>query len=1372
MYRRSFFLFVLIVAALTTRALKRPHAVETAAADRMRADAIRQMKAMPIAFETNVGQTSGAASFVARGQGYAVWATADGPIIRLRRTHASSGAVVRMRVVGGAPAGHPSPESVLPGRANYFIGNEPAQWKTGVTRYGALRYAGVYPGIDLVLHGSQESLEYDFDVAPHVDPSRVALRFEGAKAVRLAQDGGLTLSLDDGEIGFRAPVAYQERGGAKEIVDAKYELDENDIVHFVVGPHDPARPLTIDPVLTYSTYLGGTAGQIAGLGNDKAFALAVDAYGYAYLAGLTSAIDFPIAGVPYDSSCSGCTNSGGDAWVAKINPTQSGAASLVFATYLGAGGTGSGTGSSVAYGVAVDGSGNVYLTGNTTGFDNPVTPANESFPTTASAFQSNNGGGLDGFLTKLNPTGSALLYSTYLGGNNTDEGSAVRVDDAGHAYVAGWAASTNFPELFNGFKISKPAVGFDGFVVKVDTNLSGPASLSYGTLVGGGGDDRVGAMAIDTLGRVYLTGYTQSYGATPFPILNGFQAVSPGGQHGFMTVVDPSQSGANSLVYSTLIVGSNTSTDGSAQNEGGVAVDAAGIVYVTGTTYGGTFPTTPGAFKSNVEQSDAYVLKIDPSQAGASSLLASTLLGGAFQEAPTGLVIDQDNNPVIVGSTGSSNLGVAACSAAKPGSTDGFVVVMDPSLGSVKFSTLLGGNGGDFIYGVGIGPASQIYVDGYTESANFPTTADSPSTTAAFDATQNGQDAFLSVIAPPFGSTCAAPVAAAQSATTPEDTPKSITLSATDADGNKAAPDTLTFTVATLPLHGTLDVLAGVMTHGSGSAYTAPVTYTPAANYNGADSFQFRVSDGWFTSSVVTVAITVTAVNDAPTADPQSVTTPEEAPKSITLTGSDPENQSLTFTITVNPTHGVLSGSGSARTYTPNLNYFGPDQFAFTVTDSGGAVSAPAIVSIGVTNVNDAPLTTSDSATTSEDVPVTVNVLANDSDPDGDPLNVTSVVCNNGAGANVNADQTIMITPPANFNGAIVCAYTVNDGHGGATTGQLTVSVTAVNDNPIAAPDFASTDDNTLIVVAVLANDADVDGDALQLGPIVTCQQGTATVNLDQTVTYKPLTGFGGADQCTYSVSDPFGGTASGLLTVSVTAVNDPPVVTKPGDLLTLEGGSVSLQIVASDPDGDALTFVVNGLPNGLTIDANGLISGAPKAGSAGSYDVSVTANDGHGGETTVSFKWTVTVPIGVNQPPVCTAAQPSLSVLWPPDRRLIPISILDVVDPDGGQPTLTVTRILQDEPTNTFGDGSTWIDGFGVGTSTPQIRAERTGTPKVPGDGRIYDIFFTATDSFGATCSGFVQVSVPHDQNGGPSIDSGVRYDSTVAGGQPIGKP
>jgi hypothetical protein len=169
---------------------------------------------------------------------------------------------------------------------------------------------------------------------------------------------------------------------------------------------------------------------------------------------------------------------------------------------------------------------------------------------------------------------------------------------------------------------------------------------------------------------------------------------------------------------------------------------------------------------------------------------------------------------------------------------------------------------------------------------------------------------------------------------------------------------------------------------------------------------------------------------------------------------------------------------------------------------------------------------------------------------------------------------------------------------------------------------------------------------------------------------------------------------------------------------------------------------------------------------------VSVTANDGHGGETTVSFKWTVTLPIGVNQPPVCTAAQPSLSVLWPPDRQLIPISILDVVDPDGGQPTITVTRILQDEPTNTFGDGSTWIDGFGVGTSTPQIRAERIGTPKVPGDGRIYDIFFTATDSFGAACTGVVQVSVPHDQNGGPSIDSGVRYDSTIAGGQPIGKP
>ena len=1341
--------------------------------------ALKQFKAMPLAFEANVGQTSDAASFVAHGQGYAMWATAEGPVLRLAEPRGSKAAVLRLRAVGGATKGHPEPESLLPGRSNYFLGNEPSQWKTNVSRYRALRYAEVYPGVDLVLHGTQESLEYDFDVAPHTDPSQIGVSFDGATAVRIEPAGDLTLTVNGGEIGFRAPVAYQERNGTRELVASRYELDADGVVRFALGEYDATRPLTIDPVLSYSTYLGGTVGNFGGSGNDAAYALAVDTFGNAYLAGFTSAVDFPLPGAPWDSSCGGCTNSGGDAWVAKIDPNQSGAASLVFATYLGAPGTGSGTGSSIAYGVAVDGTGNVYVTGNTSALDNPATPLNEAFPTTPTAFQFNRGFSLDAYLTKLNPTGSALLYSTYIGGNNVDEGSAIKVDNTGHAYVAGWSASSDFPGTATGFKTTNPSMGFDGFVLKIDTTKSGLAAIDYGTFVGGHSQDRIGAMAVDAAGRVYVTGLTQSAPANPpnpnvvpFPLLNGFQMTFLPGQESFMTMINPSLSGAASLVYSTLI--SSNGTENGAIQEGGIAVDSSGKVYVTGSTYGAnpadSFPTTPGAYRTVVESSDAYVMKIDPSQPGASSLVASTLIGGSFQDGATGITIDQSDNPVLIGWT--SGIAVTTCSLPKPGGVDGFIIVLDPSLTSLKSATYFGGSGTDRIYGVGVGPLNQIYIAGYTESANFPTTVDSANTKAAFDAANQGQDAFLSVITAPLEITCAAPVAAGQSATTPEDTSKLLTLTATDADGNKITPDALTWKVTTGPSHGNLDVQAGAMLHGSGANYSAPVLYSPAANYTGPDSFQFRVYDGWFTSAIVTVSITVTPVNDPPNPGADVASTNEDVPVTVTVLANDtdPENNTLNVTNVSCSDATAAVNPNKTVTVSPALNFNGTVNCTYTVSD--GNSTATGQLTVSVTPVNDGPAANNDAASTSEDMPVTVNVLGNDVDLDGDSLSVTAPSCDSG-GVQVNLNNTITVSPAANFNGTITCGYTANDGHGGTAQGQLIVNVASVNDNPIASPDSALTDDNTLIIVPVLANDVDSDGGGAVLESVGTCQQGEMTQNADGTITYKPKSGFGGIDLCSYSISDGQGGTASGQLSVTVVTVNDPPSLGNPGNQQTEEGAAVSLQLTASDPDSDVVAFGAIGLPNGLVIDpATGLISGAPAAGSAGSHQVTVTAGDGNGGSASVTFTWLVTVPIGINQLPVCLAAQPSVSSIWPPNHQLVSIDVLGVTDPDGGQPAITITRILQDEPTNTVGDGNTWIDGFGVGTSTARVRAERTGNTKVPGNGRIYQIFFTAADAQGATCSGSVFVGVPHDQGQGPAIDSIIRYDSTVAGGQPISQP
>ena len=1452
MGRRSIVLVTFCVAALASSPANKGARVAPPQLEQVKERALRQLRAMPLAFEQNVGQTAAARSFVARGQGYTVWATDDGPMLRLGDPRASNAGVdVRIRVVEGASTGQPSPESALRGRVNYFIGNDPSRWATDVPRFAALRYSGVYRGVDLVLHGTQESLEYDFVVAPYADPSPIGVAFDGAETVRIETDGDLTLTMAGGELRFEPPVAYQERDGVRELVPARYDVRADNVVKFVLGEYDTARPLTIDPVISYSTYLGGnkTVNGFASL--DESYAVAVDAAGNAYMAGFTNAIDFPMAGTQFDPTCGGCAGSGGDVWVAKIDPSQAGAASLVFATYLGA----NSNASSIANGVAVDSSGNVYVTGWTGGFDNTATPVNEAFPTTPSAFQPNDGGDLavsDAFLTKLDANGSSILYSTYLGGNNVDEGYAVKIDAAGKAVVTGRSASATWGVIKNAFQ-PLPGGVFDAFVAVFDTTASGAGSLTYGTLLGGTSSDAAGALALDALGRIYITGTTQS--PTTFPVLNGFQMTGAGGQEAFVSILDPTKAGAASLVYSTYLGGNGT--ENGAIREGGIAVDSLGIVYVIGTTSGASFPTTPGAYKSVPQSSDVYVVKIDPSVAGAGSLMASTLMGGTFAESGTSLTVDASDNPVVGGWTQSSDFGLTGCGL--PINTiSAFVTVLDPSLTGLKYSTGLGGSGSDRTYGLAVRSSGEIYVAGTTDSANFPTTVN------AYDQTQPGStDAFLMVIASALDPCPVAPIAAGFATNTPEDTPKALTLTATDLDGNNAPPDALTWAVTTPPLHGTLDVSSGAMTHGFGASYSTGVIYMPAPNYFGPDSFQFRVNDGTANSNMATVTISVTPVNDPPTANSQNVTTAEQTPKSITLTASDPENQFLTFTIGANPGHGVLSGSGASRTYTPSLDFYGQDSFTFFVTDSLGAVSGSATVSITVTNVNDAPTTALDSATTQEDVPATVAVTANDTDVDGDALNVTQVSCNagsvtinpnqslqvsppsnftgtitcsytigdgNGGTANgqltlqvssvndapttvadsattledvpvtvavlandsdadgdglivsnvscstgscgINPNGSVTVTAPPNFNGPIVCSYTASDNNGGLTSGQLALTVTAVNDNPVASPDSATTDDNTLVVVPVLANDVDVDGDAVTLLAAGVCQQGTMTANADGTITYKPNQGFNGTDQCDYTVTDPFGGVGSGLLTVAVTEVNESPMLTNPGDQETTEGSAVSLQLNASDPDGDAVTFTATGLPPGVSIDpSTGLISGAPDPGTAGSHPVSVTIADSHGGSHTIEFTWVVSPSGGTNESPVCSAAAPTIATIWPANHQMVSIEILGVSDPDGGQPSITITGIQQDEPTNTLGDGTTWIDGMGVGTPIAQVRAERTGTRRVPGDGRVYEIFFTASDAQGGTCSASVMVKVPHDQ-GGAAIDTGVRYDSTVPGGQPLGQP
>jgi len=685
------------------------------------------------------------------------------------------------------------------------------------------------------------------------------------------------------------------------------------------------------------------------------------------------------------------------------------------------------------------------------------------------------------------------------------------------------------------------------------------------------------------------------------------------------------------------------------------------------------------------------------------------------------------------------------------------------------------------------------------------------------------------------------PIANPQTLSTPEDTSLPITLTASDVDD-----ETLTITSVGTPAHGTLNG-------------TAPnLTYSPAPNYNGPDSFTFTVTDAANATSTATISIIVTPVNDPPIADPQTLITPEDTPLLVTLTGSEIDGDALAFSVISPPAHGTLNGVAPNLTYTPAEDYNGPDGFAFEVDDGRGG-TATAAVSIEVTPVNDPPVARDDSALTAEDTSVNIDVLANDSDVDGDTLMVIGVTQGAHGTVIANLDGTVNYTPNANFNGADSFSYTISDGQGGEVTAAVAVTVTPVNDDPSPVDDNATTPEDTPIVIDVLANDSDADGDALVIQTVTQGAHGTVVINGDGSVIFSPELNFNGNDSFTYTVSDGQGGSGTATVFVTVTPVNDPPVASDStatgeedapvelvllatdadGDALTFtivtpplhgslsevdgnrviytpaadysgpdsltfrasdgrasddgvvtinvvpindppvldpvsdqtvnEGQLLTFTLTATDLEGDTLTFSSPNLPAGATLDSlTGAFSWTPNFAQAGTYSVTFTVSDPSGVPDSKTITVTVVdVPQQTNRDPDCSLARPSIGEIWPPNhKQTVVIEILGVTDPDGDPVSITVTKVLQDEPTNTLGDGDTWVDGGGIGTARAWVRAERSGTPRVPGNGRVYQIFFTATDGKGGTCSSSVKVGVPHDQDHKPAIDDGVRYDSTAPGG------
>jgi hypothetical protein len=678
--------------------------------------ALSEYGRLPLSFELNLGQTDGQVKFLSRGSGFSLFLTNDEAVIDLKRTGpshidprrrfakprrmpdtdgSSASVKVRMQLLGANMASRVVGAAELPGKVNYFIGNDPAKWRTNVPTYAQVKYENVYPGVDLIYYGNQGRLEYDFVVAPGSDPGLIALRFRDGSDVAIDQNGDLLLNSED--VRFQKPVVYQNNDRTRKPVESQYLMTADNTIRFTVGDYDRSKPLVIDPVLVYSTYLGGSGGV------EDASSIAVDASGNAYVTGTAS------SGFPTMNAIQPTPKSSQDVFITKINASGS---ALLYSTFLG------GSAEDFGLGIAVDLSGNVYVTGRVQSFDFPLFNALQPDRTLCCG----TGGLGSGFVAKLNPAGSALIYSTYLGGFGQDWGTAIAADAAGNAYVTGRTGFDGFPTTPNALQPNlggTPGVAHNAFVTKINPNGS---ALVFSTFLGGSGrplpggsreinsGDTAFGIAVDPAGNVYVAGTADS---DNFPTVNALQPTLKGLQNAFVAKINASGS---ALVYSTYLGGSEL------DRGFGITADSSGNAYVTGQTFSADFPTVNALQSTLVDNSNAYLTKFNPS---GSALVYSTFFG---IESAGGVAVDHLGNAYISGFTSSPDF--PTLNAPQPtfggGSLDAFVAEINPSGNALVYSTFLGGSGLDATglgdaRGIALDPLGNVYVTGVTDSTDFPT---------------------------------------------------------------------------------------------------------------------------------------------------------------------------------------------------------------------------------------------------------------------------------------------------------------------------------------------------------------------------------------------------------------------------------------------------------------------------------------------------------------------------------------------------------------------------------------------------------------------------------------------------------------------------
>jgi hypothetical protein len=790
---------------------------------------------LPLSFEVNAGQTDSDVKFLARGAGYTVFLTQDEAVLALLSAPESASgdpssqalrhvlepgappplpqtsAVLAMRLVGANPKTEASGADELPNKSNYFVGRDPRGWHSNIANFARVRYGGVYPGVDLVFYGKQGQLEYDFVVAPRASAGVVAFQFRGAERLRVDPNSGdLLVGVGLQEARFHRPVAYQvvpsavdAGGGGTEIkqpINADYVLDAHNRVGFRLSAYDHSRPLIIDPTLSYSTYLGGSS-------DDYGTSLAVDSAGNAYITGYTNSVKFPTTIGVFQPQCSGSCSKGSDVFVTELNSTGT---ALVYSTYLG------GSFADYGYGIAVNAAGDAFVTGVT---------FSEDFPVTKGSYQPVCGGGScgggDAFITELNPGGTALVYSTYLGGSTVNYANAIALDNSGNAYVTGWTQSTDFPTTPGVVQPTCSCMRYsDTFLTKL--NSSGTA-LIYSTYLGGpSNDDYSYAVAVDSAENAYITGYTYS---SDFPTTPGAFQTKLGAQvTGFVSKLN---STATQLSYSTFLGGTGTGSNPCATCLTGIVVDSAGDAFVSGLAWTTNFPTAAGVFQPNFAGGfhDAIVAELNPTGSG---LIYASYLGGTGDDGATAIALDSSGNVYLRGNTFSVDFPVTpgAYQTSNAGGSDAWMASVNAGATKLTYSTYFGGSGNEYgvanrMIALDQSVPPNVYITGFTTSTNLPVTS------GAFQSTNaGGNDVFVAKFAPSpnvglsaplnFGNQTVGTTSAAQTITLTNTGNESLTISSVTGTGSNARDFSQTNNC--------------VGTVGPGSTCAVSVKFTPSAS--------------------------------------------------------------------------------------------------------------------------------------------------------------------------------------------------------------------------------------------------------------------------------------------------------------------------------------------------------------------------------------------------------------------------------------------------------------------------------------------------------------------------------------------------------------